>query len=134
LFLDFTGVNCPNCRKMERGPLSQQAVLDRLRSFVCVRIYADRVPTISDTTEEERLLEQNLVLQPSWVGDVSLPSYAVVPADPQLAARDERENLLSLLIGYDPDVQHFTNFLDTGYGRWKQLEAQRQGNRVVGQR
>ncbi|MSR60402.1 MAG: thioredoxin family protein, partial [Planctomycetaceae bacterium] len=134
LFLDFTGVNCVNCRKMEAGPLSQPAVTERLKNFVCVQVYADRVPHIADYAESERLLEQNLKLQTNWFGDTALPSYAVIPADPGLATRKNRENLLSLLVGYDPDEQHFAEFLDTGLDRWKQYQADRGTGRVVGKR
>lgn len=134
LLLDFTGVNCVNCRKMEAGPLSQPAVTARLKNFVCVQVYADRVPHIADQAERRRLLAKNHVLQSTWFGELTLPSYAVIPADPNLVARKNPGDLLSLLVGYDESVERFTNFLDTGYGRWKQLEARQQGNRVVGKR
>ena len=49
-----------NCRKMEAGPMSQPAVVERLRKFVCVQVYADRVPHIIDSAEAKRLLEAKL--------------------------------------------------------------------------
>jgi thiol:disulfide interchange protein len=134
LFIDFTGVNCVNCRKMENGPLSQPVVTDRLKNFVCVQVYADKVPHIPDPAEAERLLDFNIELQTRWFGDTTLPSYAVVPADLELAKRKIGESLLSHSIGYNPDEEQFARFLDDGMKRWNALQANRGAGRVVGAR
>jgi thiol:disulfide interchange protein DsbD len=134
LFLDFTGVNCPNCRKMEAGPLSQPEITTRLKEFVCVQVYADKVPHINDAAEATRLLEFNIDLQTNWFGEVSLPSYAVIPPDPNIAKRKDSESLLSVAIGYDPDQVKFARFLDEGMHRWQQVAAKRLGDRALGKR
>lgn len=133
VFIDFTGVNCANCRKMEKGPLSQPEITNRLKNFVCVQVFADRVPVIADDAEAERLLAANLKLQ-EWFGDNSLPSYAVIPADPNIALVPAAEKLLSATVGYNPDEEEFARFLDDGLSRWKQWLAHQGGNRMVGKR
>jgi thiol:disulfide interchange protein len=130
VFLDFTGVNCINCRKMEQTVLSSPEIIDRLKRFVCIQVFADQVPHVPDPAERERLLESNIRLQ-EWFGDASLPSYAVVPADKELTA--DEGNILSSVTGYSPDEQRFAKFLDDGLARWEQKIAQKNGLQI-GQR
>jgi len=129
LFLDFTGVNCANCRKMEKGPMSQPAIEERLSRFVLTQLFTDAVP-ISDAAERERLLEFNVRLQGSWFGDISLPSYAVIPPDPDVLK--DPSKMLSKLEGYNSEAA-FARFLDDGLSGWRKWQASRHG-KVVGQR
>jgi len=85
MFLDFTGVNCVNCRLMEKR-MEQPHNRKRLERFVRVQLYTDNVPHIQDKALVQRLLESNRELQEDWFGDVTLPSYAVIaPPKPALA-------------------------------------------------
>ena len=119
LFLDFTGVNCANCRKMEHGPMSQPENKERLARFVRIQIFTDIIPRIDDAAEARRLLEMNREVQKDWFGDVSLPAYAVVPPDPDLFS--DPNKILSKLIGADEDG--FSEFLDEGWDRWSELKT-----------
>ena len=83
MFLDFTGVNCVNCRLMEKR-MEQPHNRKRLERFVRVQLYTDNVPHIQDKALVEQLLQKNRSLQEDWFGDVTLPSYAVI-APPKLA-------------------------------------------------
>ena len=130
LFLDFTGVNCANCRKMEKGPMSQPEIEARLGRFVRIQLFTDTVP-IKDRTEAERLKVFNVHLQQSWFKDIALPSYVVIPPDP-LAIKD-RTKILSRLEGYDPDQSKFAEFLDRGWKGWQDVQA-RANAPVVGKR
>jgi thiol:disulfide interchange protein DsbD len=129
LFLDFTGVNCANCRAMEKGPMSQPAIEKRLGQFVLTQLFTDSVP-IKDAAERERLLKFNIRLQEGWFGTVSLPSYAVIP--PDRSALKPPGQMLSKLEGYN-DEAAFAQFLDEGLNKWKKIQASRAG-RDVGQR
>ncbi|MEO1996467.1 MAG: cytochrome c biogenesis protein CcdA, partial [Planctomycetaceae bacterium] len=85
MFLDFTGVNCVNCRLMEKR-MEQPHNRKRLERFVRVQLYTDNVPHIQDKALVQQLLESNRKLQEDWFGDVTLPSYAVIaPPKPALA-------------------------------------------------
>ena len=44
ILIDFTGVNCPNCRLMERSVFPKPDVVPLLRKFVTVQLYTDFVP------------------------------------------------------------------------------------------
>ncbi len=111
LFLDFTGVNCVNCRKMEATVLNQPQIQERLQNLVRVQLYADIVPRISDREESERILENNIKLQQEWFGDVTLPAYAVVTPDRQILSST----------GGLQDVEDFEKFLDQGTRQWNEM-------------
>ncbi|MGQ0637467.1 MAG: cytochrome c biogenesis protein CcdA [Planctomycetaceae bacterium] len=129
LFLDFTGVNCTNCRYMEKGPMSQPDVEERLKRFVRVQLFTDTVP-ISDTAEAKRLYDFNLKLQESWFGDVTLPSYVVIPPDRHVLA--DRSKILEQLVG--AQESEFVPFLDRGWSRWQQWLAGKTTAQMLGKR
>lgn len=116
MFLDFTGVNCVNCRKMENSVLSRAENHRLLEGFVRVQLYTDTdtIPGISSREEGKRIRERNIALQQEWFGDVTLPAYAVVSTDGQL--------VLTRLLGYQPGQGVFTQFLETGLQQWKRQQ------------
>lgn len=119
VLLDFTGVNCVNCRKMEQGPLASPQVQERLKDFICVQVYCDQVPVVTDPAERARLLDQNVALQEDWFGNTSLPAYAIVVPDPDLLSRQPGAGLIAEKIGYSPDSEEFAKFLDQGLAGWQ---------------
>jgi thiol:disulfide interchange protein len=111
LFIDFTGVNCVNCRKMEKTVLNKDVVLDVLQDCVRAQLFVDLVP-IPDKRLAEELLEANQKLQRDWFGDVTMPAYAIVSSDgTQVLARYKN---LDTSGGVD-----FRRFLDAGLERWE---------------
>lgn len=113
MLFDFTGVNCVNCRLMEKK-MPQPHNRNRLNKFVLVQLYADTVPTIIDPREVERMLKRNVDLQTQWFGDVTLPSYAVVTPD--------GKTILSSFFGLESKKGEFAAFLDEGWARWEALD------------
>lgn len=100
LFIDFTGVTCQNCRKVEKSIFNQdafaQAVMERA---VPVRLYTDRLapPEVKAADAANRLLMERL-------GSVTLPLYVLMDAE----GRELRS------MGYEPsfEVQDFIDFLE----------------------
>ena len=111
LFIDFTGVNCVNCRLMEKR-MAEPENRELLDEFVRVQLYTDSVPGISDQDREDTILEQNRQLQNDWFGDVSLPAYAVVTAN--------GETILSKYTGLERERGEFAKFLDEGLTKWRE--------------
>jgi thiol:disulfide interchange protein len=112
MFIDFTGVNCVNCRKMERSVLIDQAVLQRLNQLVRAQLYTDLVPGIRDKHFAEQIIAQNQELQDQLVGDFTLPFYAVVSAD--------GKEVLASFQGLDRSGgEDFIKFLDAGLKSWE---------------
>ncbi len=132
IFLDFTGVNCVNCRKMEQGPMAQPTVKERLSQFVRVQLFTDRVPFIADGSEAIRLGENNRRIQEDWFGDVSLPAYVVIPPDPAIL-RDPKK-ILAKFEGAERIDGEFARFLDDGLARWQALKTGTNDKRFVDRR
>lgn len=112
LFIDFTGVNCVNCRKMERSVLVDDSVLERLHQLVRAQLFTDTVPGIVDEELAEHLKISNQELQAKLLNSSTLPFYAIVSAD--------GKELLSSFEGLDDSGgENFLKFLDAGLKKWE---------------
>lgn len=114
LFVDFTGVNCVNCRLMEKR-MAKASNKQRLDKFIQAQLYTDKVPREPDPAVAARLLEKNMKLQVEWFGDVTLPSYAIVSPD--------GKTILARYLGLEPRAGDFARFLDEGHHQWEASEA-----------
>jgi thiol:disulfide interchange protein len=110
LLLDFTGVNCVNCRRMERK-MAEPQNRQWIEQFVAVQLYTDKVPGVPDREKAEQILKHNIDLQERLLHDVTLPSYAVLAPD--------GETLLAAYQGYEARSGEFTAFLEGGWQRWQ---------------
>lgn len=115
IMLDFTGINCINCRKMEGQVWSDPAVMKRMKEdFIVASLYCDaqnvKIPEderyYSDYLKKEvvTLGNRNSDLQASKYGSNAQPYYFFIDADENLLAEEG--------YGYDPDVQAFIDHLD----------------------
>jgi thiol:disulfide interchange protein DsbD len=117
LFLDFTGVNCVNCRQMERTVMIEENVVSAMKKMVRAQLYTDLVPGITDVELREKLLLLNQELQSELTGDVALPSYAVVSAD--------GKKVLAYFSGLDSSGgEKFLEFLNAGLERWESMKPE----------
>ncbi|MFN9719816.1 MAG: protein-disulfide reductase DsbD family protein, partial [Planctomycetota bacterium] len=118
LFIDFTGVNCPNCRNMEHDVLSQPQMISLLSKMVRVQLYTDTVPGVENREERDRILEFNRNLQEQWFKDSSLPGYAVATSD--------GKTVLAEFAGYDNSRGvDFERFLTMGLKQFEKLAQHR---------
>jgi thiol:disulfide interchange protein len=115
LMLDFTGINCVNCRKMEGQVWSDAEVMNRLKEdFVIVSLYVD-VQNI-DLQENEQYFSKALNKQVETLGDknadLQVTSYGA-NSQPYYFFLDANEKrLVPEGYGYDPDIQKFKELLD----------------------
>ena len=124
LFLDFTGVNCVNCRQMERTVMIEENVVSAMKKMVRAQLYTDLVPGITDVELREKLLLLNQELQSELTGDVALPSYAVVSAD--------GKQLLAYFSGLDSSGgEKFLAFLNAGLERWESMKPETAKSRLL---
>lgn len=79
ILIDFTGVNCVNCRTMEQTVLPRPEVVDVLKQFITIELYTDYVQIGSITSEQRQTLaEQNQKRQLDLTNDATNPFYVVL--------------------------------------------------------
>ncbi|HEY8658766.1 MAG TPA: cytochrome c biogenesis protein CcdA [Hanamia sp.] len=114
LMLDFTGVNCVNCRKMEGAVWSDPEVMKRLKNeFVIVSLYVD-VPVDLQPGDQyfSKTLNKKITTLGDKNADLQVSKYNA-NTQPYYFFLDAHENRLEPEgYGYDPDVQKFKNMLD----------------------
>jgi cytochrome c biogenesis protein CcdA/thioredoxin-related protein len=115
LMLDFTGINCVNCRKMEGEVWSDPAVMKMLKNdFVIVSLYVDAQNVELPVEEQyyskglgrkiETLGDKNADLQVTRFGANTQPYYFFLDGNEQKLA-DEG-------YGYNPDIPQFIAHLN----------------------
>ena len=81
IFIDFTGVNCANCRTMETSVLNKPDVLNILSELPRAQLFLDQMPTVADKAEQDRLLDFNQKLSSAITGGMAMPSYVLLSPD-----------------------------------------------------
>jgi thioredoxin-related protein len=115
LMLDFTGINCVNCRKMEGQVWSDSKVVQRLKEdFVIVSLYVD-VHNL-DIPEDEQYYSKALDKQIETLGDKNADMQVTkfgANTQPYYFFLDANENrLIEEGYGYDPNIHQFIALLD----------------------
>ncbi|HLF45444.1 MAG TPA: cytochrome c biogenesis protein CcdA [Chitinophagaceae bacterium] len=115
LMLDFTGINCVNCRKMEGQVWSDPQVMQRLKEdFVIVSLYVD-VQNI-DIPENEQYYSEALKKQIETLGDKNADMQVTrfgANTQPYYFFLDGNENKLAPQgYGYNADINKFISLLD----------------------
>lgn len=115
LMIDFTGINCVNCRKMEGQVWSDPAVMKMLKEdFVIVSLYVD-VNNI-DLPESEHYFSKALGKKVETLGDkhadIQVTRFGA-NSQPFYFFLDGNENrLIPQGYGYDPNIQRFIDHLN----------------------
>jgi thioredoxin-related protein len=124
VLLDFTGWACVNCRKMEDQVWSDPGVLSRLRNeVVLISLYVDdkrALPieeqvevTIGSKTKKLKTIGNKWsYFQASRYGSNSQPQYILM---------DHDEHNLVEITAYNPDIAAYSDWLDRGVARFKEL-------------
>jgi thiol:disulfide interchange protein len=115
LMLDFTGINCVNCRKMEGQVWSDPKVMQRLKEdFVIVSLYVD-VQNI-DLPESEQYYSKALGKQVETLGDknadMQVTTYGANTQPYYFFIDGNEKKLVNDGYGYDPDINKFIDLLD----------------------
>jgi thiol:disulfide interchange protein DsbD len=87
ILIDFTGVNCANCRLMEKRVLPRPEIVERLKQFITIQLYTDFVPIASITAAQRKeLAEKNQERQLDLAQEATNPFYVVLSPDGKLVA------------------------------------------------
>ncbi len=118
VLIDFTGVNCANCRLMEQEVLPRPEVAEALGGFVTVQLYTDVVP-IQSIPRDARLTlaEQNLDRELKLTSEATNPNYVIVDSD---------GNLLGKRGGKIP-AEQFIGFMKDGLSKFKGSQGTAKG-------
>ena len=116
LMIDFTGINCVNCRKMESQVWSDPEVMRRLKeNFVIVSLYVD-VQDI-DLQENEQYYSEALGMKITTLGnknaDMQVSKYGANSQPYYFFLDNEEKRLIPDGYGYDPDIKKFIALLDS---------------------
>ncbi|MBL7766186.1 MAG: thioredoxin family protein [Chitinophagaceae bacterium] len=124
IFLDFTGINCVNCRKMEAQVWSDPEVMKRMKeNFIVASLFSD-VDNIALPEAEQyqsaylgakvtTLGDRNEDLQATKFNSNSQPFYFFIDED--------EKQLADKGYGYEPDPAKFVIHLDKVLARYKEL-------------
>ena len=108
VLIDFTGVNCSNCRQMERSVMPRADVAAKMQEFVTVQLYTDFVPIASLTQDQrEELAGANIDREVKLTGETTNPFYVII--DPS----GGQEKVVAQLGGYN-EPGRFLEFLGKG--------------------
>ena len=123
LMLDFTGINCTNCRRMEGQVWSNPEVMKRLKEdFIIVSLYVD-VQNI-DLPQGEQYFSKALNKQVETLGDLNTDrqvTYFKANTQPFYFFLDKDEKrLVEDGYGYDPSVAKFISLLDNVKSTYQQ--------------
>jgi thiol:disulfide interchange protein DsbD len=115
LMIDFTGINCVNCRDMEARVWSDPEVMKRLKeNFVIASLYVD-VQNV-DLQPGEQYYSKALGKMITTLGDKNADMQVTqynANTQPYYFFLDAKENRLEPEgYGHDTDVQKFKNMLD----------------------
>jgi thiol:disulfide interchange protein DsbD len=114
IFIDFTGVNCTNCRSNENRIFPQPEVRKELEKFVRVQLYTDSVPKPGLTQDEARSEAlRNAAWESATFQEASRPLYVVFRPDRSRAEADGRLQGATLGVkgGLISTPQDFLSFL-----------------------
>lgn len=122
LMLDFTGINCVNCRRMEGAVWSDPEVMKRLKDdFVIVSLYVDVHNVYLPPTEQ--YYSQALGKKVTDLGDkntdLQITKYNANTQPYYFFLDGEEKRLEPEGYGYDSDVQKFKNLLDNVIAKYK---------------
>ena len=117
IMLDFTGWACVNCRKMEEQVWSDPRVLQRLREdYVLISLYVDEKTKLP----KEEQIEVQIGTKTKMLRTVG-NKWSYMQAErlktnsqPYYVVLDHDENQLGEPAAYDPDIEKYVEWLDTG--------------------
>ncbi|MCT4588443.1 MAG: thioredoxin family protein [Carboxylicivirga sp.] len=118
LLLDFTGLGCTNCRKMEDKVWSNENIKAMLANdYILVSLYVDDRKKLDEPYVSEVTGKKIRTVGQKWA-EFQLERYQQ-QGQPYYVIIDEKENTLNNPVAYDPDIEKYKNWLDDGLEKYK---------------
>lgn len=120
ILLDFTGYNCPNCRRTESTIWTNPKVSPLLRNdVVIISLYIDdKTKLPKEEWKYSEALESEMRTVGNKWGDYQVRKYGQL-SQPLYVFTDSDGNDLTEPIGYTPDVDKYLEFLLEGVASFK---------------
>jgi thiol:disulfide interchange protein len=123
LMLDFTGINCINCRKMEGQVWSDPRVMQKLKDeFIIASLFVD-VHHGVDLPPAQQYYSEALKKQVETLGDrntdIAVTRFGANTQPYYFFLDGNEKRLIQEGYGYDPDVDKFLRHLDAAIAEFK---------------
>jgi len=117
IFIDFTGVNCTNCRDNEENVFPLPAVAAGLKRYVRVQLYTDTVPNPELSAREASLQAERNSLWRDTIADPSNPNYIIFRPDYDTPFEDDliKGTVLGRRSGTIRNASDFVEFLNSPF-------------------
>ncbi len=127
IMLDFTGITCVNCRKMETEVWSNPEVFKRMKNdFIVASLFCDARQDKYLLPEDEWYRSETSNILIKTIGEKNLDIQSVkyhANTQPNYFFIDANENLLAPKgYGYDSDADKFIKHLDEVLEKFKQIK------------
>jgi len=122
LMLDFTGVNCVNCREMEGKVWSDPEVMKKLKNnFVIASLYVDvhSVYLPKDQQYYSEALKKTIKTLGEKNTDLQISTYNANTQPYYFFLDNNEKRINSEGYGYDPNVEKFSKMLDEVVEKYK---------------
>ena len=120
VLLDFTGYACVNCRKMEELVWSDPKVLGVLKNdVVLISLYVDDKKELPESEQyvSETTGKKIRTIGNKW-SDLQIKTYKA-NAQPFYVIVDHNSNNLTAPSAYNPDIENYYNWLNSGIKNFK---------------
>ncbi|MDZ4204294.1 MAG: cytochrome c biogenesis protein CcdA [Bacteroidales bacterium] len=117
VFLDFTGLGCVNCRKMESFVWSDPNVLQRLRDdYIIISLYVDDRTMLPDNEQYTSTIggkERRIRTVGNKWSDFQAKNFGI-NSQPYYVLLDHNAKPLAKPYGFNSNIEDFVTFLDQG--------------------
>ncbi len=118
LLLDFTGLGCTNCRKMEDKVWSNESIKAMLANdYILVSLYVDDRKKLDEPYVSEVTGKKIRTIGQKWA-EFQMERYQQ-QGQPYYVIIDENEKTLNTPVAYDPDIKKYKNWLLDGLEKYK---------------
>jgi thiol:disulfide interchange protein DsbD len=120
VLLYFKGHACTNCKKMEEKVWSNQEVISILKeNYIIITLYVDDKTTLPETEWEKSTISGKLL---NTIGkknaDFQIKNYNI-NSQPYYVLLNNKGEMLTEPIGYEPNIDKYLNFLERGIKEFK---------------
>ncbi len=124
IMLDFTGINCVNCRKMESQVWSSPEVAKRLKNdFIVISLFCDCSAIALDKSEQHysKIMGADVTTLGDKYTEIEVSKFGTNARPCYFYIDENGTSLAEKGYGYNPDIDNFVKHLDQVKENYKKL-------------